>query len=932
MRQPWTSEDGAVTILDYEDSTQTTQEASFCLSQRSTFHIATSQISPSRPPRSQLPATQNPKSNLRTREVCQDEIRIISPVTNLQSEERALRSSASSLPANEQYYRSRTKPPGNDIDPLVAYSSPSQWASGASPFSKPTFHGSRAANQFFRRSESAHTSQPKYPIDFTESYADGPSTEDFSTKESVRSKITHQHETRLSEYIHKGIKVNPKANVELNDGDFMRIVDVIMKSDTGAVHLRGWIFRRTKELNGILERKYNELCWILHVDEDDTRDDNVRAIQSVPVTQVVKRRKIRLTNQAFPAFSLREDSVRDSEKIILNERVLVCRFKYICSYANAKMREQNRWSEKSLQRLRADECDPLLAKTDEQLRYDWRGPTEKGGACAIVSADEKHFRQQEYQRQDDLRATAGHSVLSDQSSDSDSIASVTTGLGRLDTSSSQSHDELVEIPNPTQKARKVFIDLTDSALDSSPGDRSDIPSRQTLDGMNTFARSSENGSAEVIDLDAYIKTSTRLDTVQKEYSGQVTRNFVPRHSASSKRKRPEGRPADQSKRVRTKLENESPRHCRDSSRDIASHQVSFERVRSELTDASNEDILHHSSETISPEPRTQDNGEAAEPPSDSTQPFNTRALSERRYTFGDCFSGAGGVSRGAVQAGLRVDWAFDYNAHACDSYALNNPHTALYPHWAHDFCAITSRAFKVDICHLSPPCQFFSDAHTVMGKDDDMNTASLFAISECIKKARPRVVTLEQTSGLLRRHEIYFNAVVLMFTALGFSIRWRILNCADYGVPQRRMRVFMIASCPGEPLPSFPTPTHSSDPAATGLKPWVTINEAIADIPANWPNHRVENARPRARTPESGDKLARCITTQGGGLIHPSGQRDLTDREFACLQGFPLEHRFGKTNVKKQIGNAVPPVVARVILGEVVEGLRRADGLSGEFV
>jgi len=64
-------------------------------------------------------------------------------------------------------------------------------------------------------------------------------------------------------------------------------------------------------------------------------------------------------------------------------------------------------------------------------------------------------------------------------------------------------------------------------------------------------------------------------------------------------------------------------------------------------------------------------------------------------------------------------------------------------------------------------------------------------------------------------------------------------------------------------------------------------------------------------------------------LIHSSGQRDFTNCEFACLQKFPLEHRFGKTNVKKQIGNAVPPVVARVILGEVVGALRRVDGVSG---
>jgi DNA (cytosine-5)-methyltransferase 1 len=75
-----------------------------------------------------------------------------------------------------------------------------------------------------------------------------------------------------------------------------------------------------------------------------------------------------------------------------------------------------------------------------------------------------------------------------------------------------------------------------------------------------------------------------------------------------------------------------------------------------------------------------------------------------------------------------------------------------------------------------------------------MNVASLFAIFELLRSARPRVVTLEQTSGLLRRHPIFLNAVILMFTARGFSIRWRLLNCADFGLPQRRLRLFMIAS------------------------------------------------------------------------------------------------------------------------------------------
>ena len=65
-------------------------------------------------------------------------------------------------------------------------------------------------------------------------------------------------------------------------------------------------------------------------------------------------------------------------------------------------------------------------------------------------------------------------------------------------------------------------------------------------------------------------------------------------------------------------------------------------------------------------------------------------------------------------------------------------------------------------------------------------------------------------------------------------------------------------------------------------------------------------------------------------MIHPSGARDFTHREFACLQGFPLEHVFGAMGVRKQIGNAVPPVVARAMLESVKRALMREDGVAEE--
>ena len=68
------------------------------------------------------------------------------------------------------------------------------------------------------------------------------------------------------------------------------------------------------------------------------------------------------------------------------------------------------------------------------------------------------------------------------------------------------------------------------------------------------------------------------------------------------------------------------------------------------------------------------------------------------------------------------------------------------------------------------------------------------------------------------------------------------------------------------------------------------------------------------------------MTTSGGQNYHPSGKRDLTLREYACLQAFPLEHQFKGTGIKRQIGNAVPPCVGRVVFTGIREVLLRKDG------
>jgi DNA (cytosine-5)-methyltransferase 1 len=98
-------------------------------------------------------------------------------------------------------------------------------------------------------------------------------------------------------------------------------------------------------------------------------------------------------------------------------------------------------------------------------------------------------------------------------------------------------------------------------------------------------------------------------------------------------------------------------------------------------------------------------------------------------------------------------------------------------------------------------------------------------------------------------------------------------------------------------------------------------------IPSNAPNHNIAATYSRAdRSPWDDSSITNCITTNGGeGCSHPSGQRGLTHRELAALQGFPHNHVFCGQEIRKQIGNAVPPIIARIIFESVRNHLEKVD-------
>ncbi|KAK0668597.1 putative DNA methylase essential for RIP [Cercophora samala] len=309
----------------------------------------------------------------------------------------------------------------------------------------------------------------------------------------------------------------------------------------------------------------------------------------------------------------------------------------------------------------------------------------------------------------------------------------------------------------------------------------------------------------------------------------------------------------------------------------------------------------------------------------------------QRYTAADIFAGAGGASRGIERSGCRLLFSLDHWESAANSLRRNFPGTHIYQKDVTDFVTddLPPEHSYPDILHLSPPCQFWSPAHTVAGKDDEKNIAVLFSCTDLIQKLRPRVFTVEQTFGLIHdRFRLYFHTFLQGFTRHGYSLRYKVLHLNEYGLPQTRRRLVIIGAGPGEKLPPFPPPTHSKTPEADGLKPIVTPYQALLPIKkfkCSLPMHNLATV-PRYNPPKprwDPSKPVNTITCSGGQNYHWNGHRQFTDLEYAVLQGFPRWHSFSESNVKKQIGNAFAPSVVRVLYEHIARFLRKQDGVAG---
>ncbi|KAH7014347.1 S-adenosyl-L-methionine-dependent methyltransferase [Microdochium trichocladiopsis] len=318
-----------------------------------------------------------------------------------------------------------------------------------------------------------------------------------------------------------------------------------------------------------------------------------------------------------------------------------------------------------------------------------------------------------------------------------------------------------------------------------------------------------------------------------------------------------------------------------------------------------------------------DDDHAMSATSDSESSANvwSHSIPGQMYTFGDMFCGAGGTSCGAQAAGFHVQLGCDADSMACATYRMNYPQAKLYH--ANVANLITSaRRHRVDVLHLSPPCQFFSPAHTKPGQNDDMNTAALFACSDLVNKIRPRIFTLEQTFGITHGgHEMYMASLIRGFTEHGYSIRWGVVQLLGWGTCAQRRRLIIIGSCPGEALPTLPAPTHAASAVRGRQQRFITVADALCRPPPvmtalHDPHHEPRGMRRLNLAPWNPNQfLSKTITTGGtqGNDCHFSGTRKFTPREIAVLQGFPWTYKFSPKGVVKQAGNAFPPTAVKTL-------------------
>ena len=362
----------------------------------------------------------------------------------------------------------------------------------------------------------------------------------------------------------------------------------------------------------------------------------------------------------------------------------------------------------------------------------------------------------------------------------------------------------------------------------------------------------------------------------------------------------------------------------------------------------------------------------------------------------DIFAGAGGLSLGFHDAGFRPCLGIDLDPIAALSFRSNFPGTTFIAEPIESLSAkdilraAGLQCGDLDVLLGGPPCQAFSVYNHQRGFHDERS--GLFRqYIRIVEGVMPRALVIENVVGMTSLGRgTAVREIHSSLNAIGFKVESRILEAELYGVPQERRRIFFLGSRMDGPTIVWPTPSHSRETTLFDeLKPFVTVDEAISDLPCLGIGDGTQTAVPYTAAPSGEyqcfmrkgspgvmnhiapslgdinrqrikhvppggswrdipfdllpagmkrakrsdhtkrygrlhpDGLASTILTKcdlhWGAYIHPRQDRTLTVREAARLQTFPDRFRFeGCTGEQyRQVGNAVPPILARAVADSV---------------
>jgi len=339
-------------------------------------------------------------------------------------------------------------------------------------------------------------------------------------------------------------------------------------------------------------------------------------------------------------------------------------------------------------------------------------------------------------------------------------------------------------------------------------------------------------------------------------------------------------------------------------------------------------------------------------------------LSDSPVTAVDLFCGAGGLTQGLLRAGIRVTAGIDIDRQMEHAYITNNP-GASFLCWdiARKNYTSISKLFEPGKFRLlagCAPCQPFS--RLTNGKGEHHLWALLNNFGRLVRRIGPELVTMENVPELADRGREVFASFVATLERLSYSVDWRVVNCAEYGVPQRRMRLVLLASLLG-PIAVPEGPYRSPNQ-------WSTVRQTIGDLPPleageedpkdplhvaslhsslnlqriratrhdggtwrNWPDELVLDCHKRESGRSFGSTYGRmwwdhvaptmttlCTGIGNGRFGHPEQDRSITLREAALFQTFPHSYEFwprseklNRKAVGRMIGNAVPPRFAEAL-------------------